>query len=1115
MKTWISAPLLDPDEINARLDGVAELAGRPDMRKEIERILRSVHDVERLIGRACLDRANPRDLLSLAESLEGSYTLREVLTDARTPILTSCASDIADLRDLASAISDALVENPPVSLNEGGIFRDGYLKDLDDIRDISRSGRKWIADYQADERQRTGISNLKVGYNNVFGYYIEISKGNLDRVPEDYHRKQTLVNAERFITPGLKEYEEKVLGASERIAELERSLFADLRHQAAARVRDIQAFSRAAAVADVLRSFAETAQSRNYVRPEIDSGTVIDIRDGRHPVVETLLPSGAFVSNDTLIDTESDQILIITGPNMAGKSTFLRQVGLIVLMAQAGSFVPASSARIGAVDRIFTRVGASDNLAGGESTFLVEMHETANILNNCTIRSLILFDEVGRGTSTFDGLSIAWSIVEYLHQVGHAAARTLFATHFHELTELESLLERVKNYNVAVKEWNEEIVFLRKILPGGSDQSLGIQVARLAGLPRKVIDRAKDILTNLEANEFTVTHKPRIAGGRAKPHEGTFQLNLFELPEHPVVEEIAGSTSRTSHGQGASDAGAAQKESGKEMKFKVLFRSYSVLRTFMMYLMALVALAVFNTLALAASSTQGYAISFDNSKFITIPNSSSLNPSRFTLECWVRFLDVEDNGSTFFIISKGFQKAPGAYSIWYYGGDKKLAFGVSDAQDNYYFFFADHAPLVSNRWYHVAGTYDGNALKLYLNSELIGEKDVGSITLGNKNPLQFGDLFEGYVSTRHGIIDEVRIWSVARTPEEISEIMYQEIDTAPGLISAWHFNEGSGQSVSDATGGNNGYLGSASSEDNNDPQWVQSDAPAPDSPFLQVFSPNGGEEWQMGMVQTIRWTAWKIATIHIEYSPDGGISWRTVADTIDAASGSYTWIAPEAVTSDGLIRITDSSNSGYTDVSDSAFSVLNPYIRLLSPIGGEKWETGTIQNITWNSLGVEKVIPDYSTDNGSTWTPISGEMVASADTLAWKIPYTSSETCRVRIRTPDSSVLSINESPFSIFKSGITLENQEGEILQPKAEGWVYWEATQGVDSVRVEYSADDGATWRLLGITFRIPLDLAGLFPRKRPLGDLYGCPGPLIRKWAIRLQYRYGIKRFTTCGF
>ncbi len=540
MKTWISAPLLDPDEINARLDGVAELAGRPDMRKEIERILRSVHDVERLIGRACLDRANPRDLLSLAESLEGSYTLREVLTDARTPILTSCASDIADLRDLASAISDALVENPPVSLNEGGIFRDGYLKDLDDIRDISRSGRKWIADYQADERQRTGISNLKVGYNNVFGYYIEISKGNLDRVPEDYHRKQTLVNAERFITPGLKEYEEKVLGASERIAELERSLFADLRHQAAARVRDIQAFSRAAAVADVLRSFAETAQSRNYVRPEIDSGTVIDIRDGRHPVVETLLPSGAFVSNDTLIDTESDQILIITGPNMAGKSTFLRQVGLIVLMAQAGSFVPASSARIGAVDRIFTRVGASDNLAGGESTFLVEMHETANILNNCTIRSLILFDEVGRGTSTFDGLSIAWSIVEYLHQVGHAAARTLFATHFHELTELESLLERVKNYNVAVKEWNEEIVFLRKILPGGSDQSLGIQVARLAGLPRKVIDRAKDILTNLEANEFTVTHKPRIAGGRAKPHEGTFQLNLFELPEHPVVEEIRG-----------------------------------------------------------------------------------------------------------------------------------------------------------------------------------------------------------------------------------------------------------------------------------------------------------------------------------------------------------------------------------------------------------------------------------------------------------------------------------------------------------------------------------------------------------------------------------------------
>jgi DNA mismatch repair protein MutS len=538
LKTWISAPLLDPEEIDARLEGVRELIECSGCQSGIERILRNVHDVERLIGRVCLDRANPRDMLALAESLEHSGALRETLSGLNAPILKSCAGEIMDLGGLADAISRALVENPPATVTEGGIFRDGYHAELDELREVSRSGRKWIAEYQAEERQRTGIPNLKIGYNNVFGYYIEVSKGNLDHVPEDYHRKQTLVNAERFITPGLKEYEEKVLGASERIAELERGLFSDLRKQAAARVREIQAFSRAAATVDVLRSFATTAAERGYVRPVIDRSAAIEIRDGRHPVVETILAAGKFVSNDTLVDRDADQILIITGPNMAGKSTYLRQVGLIVIMAQAGSFVPASSARIGVVDRIFTRVGASDNLAGGESTFLVEMNETANILNNCTPSSLILFDEVGRGTSTFDGLSIAWAIVEYLHQVKHASARTLFATHFHELTELEALLPGVKNYNVAVKEWNEEIVFLRKIFEGGSDQSLGIQVARLAGLPRKVIDRAKEILTNLEANEFTVANKPRIAAGRAKPGNGSLQLSLFELPEHPVVEEI-------------------------------------------------------------------------------------------------------------------------------------------------------------------------------------------------------------------------------------------------------------------------------------------------------------------------------------------------------------------------------------------------------------------------------------------------------------------------------------------------------------------------------------------------------------------------------------------------
>ncbi len=538
LKFWILNPLMEPEGIRERHGGVQELFDHPDLLREIKAILSGVHDVERLIGRVCLERANPRDMLSLAESLEQSGKLRETAAQFNSGIMKRCGERIEDLRNLALYISDALVENPPAAVAEGGIFRDGYMAELDELRSISRSGRRWIADYQARERQRSGIANLKIGYNNVFGYYIEISKGNLDRAPEDYIRKQTLVNAERFITPALKEYEEKVLGASERISEMERTLFVELRREVASRVREIQAFSQAAAEIDVLCSFASAARERGYVRPEVDSGSVIEIHDGRHPVVETLIQAGKFVSNDTVIDGESDQILIITGPNMAGKSTYLRQVGLIVLMAQAGSFVPATSARIGVADRIFTRVGASDNLAGGESTFLVEMNETANILNNCTPRSLILFDEVGRGTSTFDGLSIAWAIVEYLHQAKGSAARTLFATHFHELTEIAALLPRVKNYNVAVREWNDEIVFLRKILEGGSDQSLGIQVARLAGLPRKVIDRAKEILGNLEANEFTVNHQPKIASERPKAPDGSFQLSLFELPEHPVVEDL-------------------------------------------------------------------------------------------------------------------------------------------------------------------------------------------------------------------------------------------------------------------------------------------------------------------------------------------------------------------------------------------------------------------------------------------------------------------------------------------------------------------------------------------------------------------------------------------------
>ena len=529
---------MEPDEITLRLDGVRVLVEHTSELAELKGILSSIRDVERLISRVCLERANPRDMLSLAESLEKSWDFHETVGRLDAKLLKSCIENTGDLRPLGVEICEALADEPPILISDGGIFRDGYHQELDELRTIAHSGRKFIADLQEKERRRTGITNLKIKYNNVFGYFIEISKSNLDRVPEDYHRKQTLVNAERFITPELKEYESKVLSAGERINDIERELFIELRKKIAASVKEIQAFSQSVAVVDVLHSYARVAVANNYVMPNIDRGNVIEIKNGRHPVVETLIPAGKFVSNDTLIDNEIDQILIITGPNMAGKSTYLRQVGLIVLMAQAGSYVPASSAHIGVVDRIFTRVGASDNLAGGESTFLVEMNETANILNNCTPRSLILFDEVGRGTSTFDGLSIAWAIVEFLHQVKRSAARTLFATHYHELTELEVILDRVKNYNIAVKEWNDEIVFLRKITEGGSDQSLGIQVARLAGLPPKVIDRAKEILKNLEANEFTVNNEPKLAVTTPAKKSGTYQMSLFELPEHPVVEEI-------------------------------------------------------------------------------------------------------------------------------------------------------------------------------------------------------------------------------------------------------------------------------------------------------------------------------------------------------------------------------------------------------------------------------------------------------------------------------------------------------------------------------------------------------------------------------------------------
>jgi DNA mismatch repair protein MutS len=444
--------------------------------------------------------------------------LRKSTVKAKGAIFSRVCDEMEKLDDVAEAIERTLVEDPPLSLNEGGLIQKGHHAELDELRDIRFKAKDWIARLQQKERQRTQIASLKVLFNKVFGYYIEVTKVNLPKVPKEYVRKQTLVNAERFITPELKEYEDKILGAEERIHALEYELFVRLREEVAGQAERIQRVARAIAIGDALLSLADVAVDYGYCRPVVHDGTSITIRDGRHPVVERLLAGETFVPNDTLIDTEHDQILIITGPNMAGKSTYLRQVALIVLLAQMGSFVPATEASVGVVDRIFTRVGASDRLVQGESTFLVE---------------------IGRGTSTFDGLSIAWAVTEFLHHYPRVAAKTLFATHYHELTELELILPRVKNYNIAIKEWGEKVVFLRKIVEGGCDRSYGIQVARLAGLPQEVIRRAKEVLANLEENELTPNRVPKLAKGAHAPEVvEPDQFDLFTSSVHPVIKEI-------------------------------------------------------------------------------------------------------------------------------------------------------------------------------------------------------------------------------------------------------------------------------------------------------------------------------------------------------------------------------------------------------------------------------------------------------------------------------------------------------------------------------------------------------------------------------------------------
>lgn len=532
---WILHPLLDLQTIRYRQDAVEELVHHFLLREEIRQTLRGIHDLERLISKITMAVANPRDLIALKTSLTLLPPLAESLHSTTAPYLVDLRTEWDHLSDVHADIEQVLIDDPPFSLREGGLIKDGVHAELDELRRICREGKQWLATLEAKERERTGLPSLKVGYNKVFGYYIEVSKRQARSVPPTYQRRQTLVNAERFITPELKELEEKIIGAEERINTLEYQLFEELRGRIARETVRIQRQAQRIADLDVLSALAELAHHSRYVKPEMHDGETLEIRGGRHPVLERYSEAG-FIPNDTFLDCASQRILIITGPNMAGKSTYLRQVALIVLLAQMGSFVPADHASLGLVDRIFTRVGAHDHLLKGQSTFMVEMHETANILHHATRRSLVILDEVGRGTSTYDGVSIAWAVVEYLQK--HIGAKTLFATHYHELTNLASL-PGVQNWNVAVRETAEGIVFLHKIEPGGTNKSYGIQVARLAGLPEEVIQRAWEILADLERHQpkQSAPEKQRKRERVHVPHS-TAQLSLFDREQHPVLKKL-------------------------------------------------------------------------------------------------------------------------------------------------------------------------------------------------------------------------------------------------------------------------------------------------------------------------------------------------------------------------------------------------------------------------------------------------------------------------------------------------------------------------------------------------------------------------------------------------
>ena len=548
LRSFVEQPLIEKADIEDRLDAVTELYNDPVTRDEIREYLNPIYDLERLLGRISFKTANPRDLIAFRNSLKMLPPIKAVLASFQKKLLCEIREEIDPLRDLSSLIENAICEDPPFSIREGGFIKEGFDEDIDRLMHAKQDGKSWLASLEEEDRERTGIKNLKIKYNKVFGYYFEVTNSYASLVPEDYVRKQTLANAERYTTPRLKELEDTILNAEDKLCTLEYDLFCKIRDTIADNMDRIQRTAKAIAKLDVFASLSLVAERNSYVRPRLNEKGIIDIKDGRHPVVEQMIENDMFIANDTYLDNGKNCISIITGPNMAGKSTYMRQTALIVLMAQIGSFVPAKSANIGIVDRIFTRVGASDDLASGQSTFMVEMNEVANILRNATSDSLLILDEIGRGTSTFDGLSIAWAVIEHISNRRLLGAKTLFATHYHELTELEGKMNNVNNYCIAVKECGDDIVFLRKIIRGGADKSYGIQVARLAGVPDMVIDRAKEILSQLTDNDITekvqniAVDLKNDSKGKKSEHMDEVdiaQMSLFEtVKDEDVIKEI-------------------------------------------------------------------------------------------------------------------------------------------------------------------------------------------------------------------------------------------------------------------------------------------------------------------------------------------------------------------------------------------------------------------------------------------------------------------------------------------------------------------------------------------------------------------------------------------------